>query len=577
LHTTPNVTVTASVATFSARETAQKQTYITVGQLARDRLTFVRGAAQEFLKMGSPDRLQHLISSLASDLDLVHILLVDGRDRVLASNDLSDKGSLWRSLDYALDEVVLQRVRRLEGLEVQEFRDQGHLDAYAGLCGISSADRLRPSTCGFISYRVDLRPHILATTQALRQQSAYYILGMAIVVLVTLILLHFFVGRRTQRITTALNLFAEGERASRISIDRKDEIGAIGLSVNALLSKVVEDDEAIREAHERLNALISNVVDSVIVITDSGIVEDANPATYRVFGYQPEEIIGRKINILMPEPVRGLHDSYLERYRSTGDSNVIGIGRQVEAQHKSGRRFPLDLSVSEIEVQGERLFIGILRDVSEQVAMRERMRKAYEDLKRVNSELEKQARTDKLTGLANRRQFDINCMAEALEAARELSSLSVLLLDVDYFKPFNDHYGHPAGDRCLRDIADMLRRSFSRAGDLVARYGGEEFAVILPARNQAQAAWSAARCLEAIRKRAIPHARSQIADHVTVSIGLVSYHPGSNTTIDPEELIQVADQMLYLAKAQGRNQVRQSVFSGAENDAAVNDGRLTRP
>ncbi len=400
---------------------------------------------------------------------------------------------------------------------------------------------------------------------------------MAVVVIVSLILLHFFVSRRTQRITTALNLFAEGERAARISIDRKDEIGAIGLSVNALLSKVVEDEEAIRGAHERLNALFSNVLDSVIVITDNGVVEDANPATYRIFGYQPEEIIGRKINMLMPAPVRDLHDSYLERYRRTGESSVIGVGRQVEAQHKSGRQFPLDLSISEIEVQGKHLFIGILRDVSEQVAMRERMRKAYEDLKRANSELEKQARTDKLTGLANRRQFDITCMAETLEAARELSPLSVLLLDVDYFKPFNDHYGHPEGDRCLRDIAQILRRSFSRAGDLVARYGGEEFAVILPARNQAQAVWSAEMFLEAIRKRAIPHARSHIADHVTVSVGLVSYHPVSNIPIDPEDLIQVADDMLYSAKAQGRNQVRQSLYSEAENVAAVNDRRLTRP
>jgi diguanylate cyclase (GGDEF)-like protein len=266
--------------------------------------------------------------------------------------------------------------------------------------------------------------------------------------------------------------------------------------------------------------------------------------------------------------MRELHDAYLEHYHRTGEKKIMGIGRQVEAQHKSGRRFPVELTVTEIHVRQQRLYTGILRDISEQVAMRKEMKQAYEDLKRANIELEKQARTDKLTGLYNRRHFDVACMAETLRATRELYPLSLMLIDVDYFKKFNDHYGHPEGDRCLREVAQILRDVFRRADDIVSRYGGEEFAVILANRNQAAAAERAHALLRSVRERSIPHAGSQIADHMTCSIGIVTYTPTPHTPVDPADLVKVADEMLYLAKAQGRNQVQHRLYTLEAADTA---------
>jgi diguanylate cyclase (GGDEF)-like protein/PAS domain S-box-containing protein len=560
--------VTALVATFVAQESAQTQTYRTVAQQARDRILFVRGAGREFLRMGKPSRLQNLISSFASDADLVHIVLVDSDDEVLASNDLGDVGRVWQSLGYGFDQSIVEQVRRLENTKTVEKPQEGYLDVYAGLCGMDSAASLRPSTCGFIGYRVDLRPHLVATFNALRHQSVYYIAGMALVVLVSLVLLRVFVSRRTRAMTSVLQCFGEGQRAVRIPVARRDEIGDLASSINELLDRLVEDEDAVREAHARLNALINNVVDSVIVINDKGFIEDANPATHKIFGYAPREILGQKINVLMPSPMRELHDEYMEHYHRTGEKKIIGIGRQVEAQHKSGRSFPVELTVTEIHVRQQRLYTGILRDISEQVAMRKEMKQAYEDLKCANIELEKQARTDKLTGLYNRRHFDIACMAETLRATRELYPLSLFLIDVDYFKNFNDHYGHPEGDRCLREVAQVLRDVFRRADDIVARYGGEEFAVILANRSQAEAAERAQALLRRVRERAIPHAKSQIAENLTCSIGIVTYTPTPHIPVDPADLVKVADEMLYLAKAQGRNQVQHRLYALEAADMA---------
>jgi PAS domain S-box-containing protein len=288
--------------------------------------------------------------------------------------------------------------------------------------------------------------------------------------------------RRTQRLASYHDVeqdFLE-TYASLYTVDRNDEISDLGHSINSLLDEIVEDEKAIRDGHERLHALFDNVIDSVIVINEQGIIEQANPATEQIFGYTPEEVIGQNVSMLMPEQTRSEHDRYLSNYCETGVKNTIGIGRQVEALHISGMQFPVELTISEMHVHGERLFTVILRDISEQVAMRQQMEKAYEDLSEAHARLEQSARTDKLTELYNRGYFDAVLYTETMRATRYDEPLSLMLLDVDYFKPYNDHYGHPEGDNCLKVIAQLIKEVFLRSGEVVARYGGEEFAVILP-------------------------------------------------------------------------------------------------
>jgi diguanylate cyclase (GGDEF)-like protein len=204
--------------------------------------------------------------------------------------------------------------------------------------------------------------------------------------------------------------------------------------------------------------------------------------------------------------------------------------------------------------------------------------------KRMADALRESANLDAITGIANRRRFDDGLERECLRARRSKEPLSVILLDVDHFKSFNDHYGHPAGDACLRSVAQSLSRACLRPGDLVARFGGEEFAVILPQTPLCGAEHVAARILDAVHESAIPHATSPVSAHVTLSAGIAclqhvtTTHPGSgDVNLDVREslraLIQDADKALYAAKAAGRARAHSSKHGSTAPSTLVEDER----
>ena len=171
-------------------------------------------------------------------------------------------------------------------------------------------------------------------------------------------------------------------------------------------------------------------------------------------------------------------------------------------------------------------------------------------LELANAKLLELSITDSLTGLANRRYFDEVLIQECQRATRTEQPLALLMLDVDYFKQYNDHYGHQIGDECLIDVADVLKTQAHRVSDLAARYGGEEFGFIAPATDEQAAIRLGNRiCIELTDKK-IPHELSQF-NIVTISIGAAIYTTGEN----PEALIKKADKALYSAKQQGRNRV----------------------
>lgn len=171
-----------------------------------------------------------------------------------------------------------------------------------------------------------------------------------------------------------------------------------------------------------------------------------------------------------------------------------------------------------------------------------------------NLELERLATSDGLTQVANRRCFDTTISREWQQLAQENCPLSLVLCDVDYFKRFNDHYGHQAGDDCLIRVARALQEATRRSTDLVARYGGEEFAVLLPDTDLVMAIEVVDRLREAINRLKIPHEQSDANPWVTVSLGVACQFPSLGNT--PQELIAAADAALYEAKQQGRNTYR---------------------
>ena len=175
------------------------------------------------------------------------------------------------------------------------------------------------------------------------------------------------------------------------------------------------------------------------------------------------------------------------------------------------------------------------------------------ELEAANLRLKQMAVEDALTGLANRRRFNEVMEEEIRRARRNKEIFSLLMCDVDFFKRFNDHYGHQGGDECLRAVAEVMRMVFQRAGELPARYGGEEFAVILPGVTKPHAKQVATKLLKALAARALPHAYSEASNNVSLSIGLVSAPVESER--DADWFIGKADEALYQAKKEGRNRV----------------------
>ncbi len=168
------------------------------------------------------------------------------------------------------------------------------------------------------------------------------------------------------------------------------------------------------------------------------------------------------------------------------------------------------------------------------------------------------ASIDGLTGLANRRSFDETLDQEWRRARRNRTPLSLALIDIDFFKRYNDHYGHQAGDDCLKTVATTLAHAAERPGEIVARYGGEEFAVVLPLCDATTARGLAEKMRKRVADLALPHAGSLIGDHVTISCGVATVMGDtdqSGAMPDEAALITAADQALYAAKEAGRDRV----------------------
>lgn len=172
--------------------------------------------------------------------------------------------------------------------------------------------------------------------------------------------------------------------------------------------------------------------------------------------------------------------------------------------------------------------------------------------------LEQLVHLDGLTEIPNRRRFEEVYKRESSRAVRNVTPFSVAMVDVDYFKQYNDFYGHGMGDSALQEVAQALRNSLKRPGDLAARYGGEEFVLVLPETDLAAACEVAERARQAVAALNIPHGHSPAAGHISVSIGVATLLPGQ--TALPENMLKLADQNLYRGKQQGRNRIVGTVY-----------------
>jgi diguanylate cyclase (GGDEF)-like protein len=193
------------------------------------------------------------------------------------------------------------------------------------------------------------------------------------------------------------------------------------------------------------------------------------------------------------------------------------------------------------------------RTLAKEIAAKEQIQA---ELETANKKLEKLVHLDALTEVANRRHFDEHLFKEWYRLKREKLPLSLIMADVDYFKSYNDHYGHLVGDDCLKSIAQTIKPLAKRPADLVARYGGEEFGIILPNTPLKGAMDVGEKIHREIIQLAIVHEKSQVSQYVTLSLGVATMIPTHESSY--KDLINMADQALFQAKKQGRNRLVRS-------------------
>jgi diguanylate cyclase (GGDEF)-like protein/PAS domain S-box-containing protein len=315
-------------------------------------------------------------------------------------------------------------------------------------------------------------------------------------------------------------------------------------------------NSALRESQAQLALIVEHSSDVIMHMDLDGIRRYASPAVERLLGWRPEEMVGSAAllgstvaEFVHPEDQQAFIDSRRAlQAAGAGESSV------------SFRHLRRDGSWLWVDGRARlRMSAGGARPTGVVVALRDATdRKMVEtQLKDALEKMERMAATDGLTGLANRRHLDGVADQEWRRCGREHQPLSVLLLDADRFKLFNDHYGHIAGDACLRAIASQLAAAAGRPGDLAARYGGEEFLILMPLTDRVGALSVADRVRKLVLDLAMAHDGNPPLNVVTVSIGVATAWPK-----DPEKgpksvsaLLSAADSALYQAKSGGRNRV----------------------
>jgi len=341
--------------------------------------------------------------------------------------------------------------------------------------------------------------------------------------------LHGIVGfpvRSGRRVVAMISLHTWAAR------DLDDGLVAVMNDVGSQIGEFVERkraEVALQESEKRMRSVLDNVSDGLATIDQTGVIESANPAVAKLFGYTEQELVGQQSDLLIATTHRSAFDNYLQR-RLKLDIPVSGA-HETMGKRKNGSLFPLEFVVSSMQVGSRHLFIATLRDISE--------RKAQTDA------LEYQALHDALTGLPNRSLFGDRLRQALLTARRNQKMFGVLLLDLDRFKDINDALGHDRGDSLLQEVTARLR-GVLRATDTIARLGGDEFAVLTPDAKHPEDVVATARKILASLEGPFAIADQMVETGASIGIALYPVHGD-----DPSTLLRRADVAMYVAKRSG--------------------------
>jgi len=316
-----------------------------------------------------------------------------------------------------------------------------------------------------------------------------------------------------------------------------DEKGML-IKYDGLIEDITERkqaEEVLRESEEKFRTVAQTAADSIILADSNGKIIFWNKSAQNIFGYAEEEILGKPLNILMPEQYSNAHQKGIERINSTGESKYLGKITEMHGLRKDGNDFPIELSVAMWRA-GEKVFYsGIVRDITER--------------KQLENKFERLATIDELTQVFNRTKFQEVIKIELERAKRYNHPLSMLMFDIDHFKAINDTYGHSVGDYVLQTLAQIAKENL-REIDYLVRWGGEEFIIIAPETDLGRAKALAERI-----RTAIENYRFDQAGKITISFGVTEFKESDTEDI----FIRRADDAMYRAKEKGRNRVEVNV------------------
>ncbi|GMW01110.1 MAG: hypothetical protein AMXMBFR84_22470 [Candidatus Hydrogenedentota bacterium] len=340
-----------------------------------------------------------------------------------------------------------------------------------------------------------------------------------------------FVLARIARLSAEIAAISQRRNtAQRVTVSGNDEITSFETMINEMLETVHSAESALMENDARLRAILYTAVDGIVTIDGTGAIQSLNRSAEVTFGYAPNEVIGRRFDILVPdidpEPHTNQPAMNMQEY--------LGSGREVVGRRKNGESFPLYLAVSEVPLKNMHIYSAIMRDIT--VA------------KRNEAKLTELATIDSLTGLNNRRYF-LERLEFAVESKKRFGhAMCAAYLDVDEFKQVNDHFGHAVGDDVLAALGKIIQAEVRKI-DIAGRLGGDEFCIVFIQTTAKAALLSVDRIRKAIEAVSFGHDAARPV-RVTITAGLADMPQGECSA---KSLLEAADSALYKAKELGKN------------------------